>query len=1086
MKQVFSLLFLATAATASAITPLWMRDVRIAPDGQTIAFTYRGDIYTVPAAGGEARRLTATDEYESNPVWSPDSKSLAFASDKHGNFDVYIVAAKGGVPNRLTTHSANEIPQTFSPDGRMVIYTAAIQDPATSALYPTARLTEVYQVPVGGGAFTQFIATPADNIDFAPDGKSMYFEVRPGMENEWRKHHTSSVTGDIWKYDIATGSYTNLTDRPGEDRNPAISPDGKTVYFLSERDVDSFNLYSAPADDFSKAKKITSHKSHPARFLSIADNGTLAYTYDGEIYTLTPGSKPSKVNIDLLVTDPIADVEKLTVNVNGGVPSPNGKMIAFTSRGDVFVTSVEYPSTKQISETAAAERQPAWGDDRTLYYTSERDGYFNIYKATIANDDDPDFVNSTIITEERLFDDDKVERSSPDVSPDGKMLAYVKDRNKLMVRDLKTGKSRQLTDEKVMQRRSNTGSMSFVWSPDSKWIAMEVCANHHDPYTDIALINVETGEMTNLTNSGYTEANPRFVMDGNALLFFTERYGMRAHASWGSQDDVMIVFLNREAMDKFNLNEEDYALYKEAKKKKTDSKDAKENKDKKDDKDKKDADSKEAKKDSKNIVVELDGIQDRIVRLTPFSSQLADATMDSDGDNLYFLTKFDQGYDLWKMNVRKREPKMVSKTGLRNGYFANDKSGKTAFILGSQPKKFDMKSDKLTSITARATMTIDRAAEREAMLDNVYQSEKQLFYRTDMHGVDWDKLVKHYKKFLPHISNNYDYAEFLSELLGELNVSHTGGRFSGKMSGNADRTSVLGLLYDMKYNGDGLKVDEIIAGGPFDKADSKMTAGAIITAVNGKTIDSKADYAELFNNLAGQKTRISFTLPDGTKVDETVKPILTAKQNSLLQDRWVKQRAADVDRWSNGRLGYVHISSMSDDSFRPVYADILGKYNDREGIVIDIRWNGGGRMHEDIEVLFSGNKYFTQVVRGNESCDMPSRRWNKPSIMLQSEACYSNAHGTPWVYQHQGLGKLVGMPVAGTMTSVNWITMQDPTLVFGIPVIGYRLPDGSYLENTQLEPDVKVDNDPAKVVLGEDTQLKVAVETLLKQIDSNK
>lgn len=1087
MKQAISLLFLATAATASAITPLWMRDVRIAPDGQTIAFTYRGDIYTVPAAGGEARRLTATGDYESNPVWSPDSKSIAFASDKHGNFDVYIVDAKGGVPTRLTTHSAAEIPQTFSPDGRMVIFSASIQDPATSALYPTARLSEVYQVPVGGGAFTQLIATPADNIDFAPDGKTMYFEVRPGMENEWRKHHTSSVTGDIWKYDIAKGSYANLTDRPGEDRNPAISPDGKTVYFLSERDGDSFNVYSAPADDFSKAKKLTSHKGHPARFLSIADNGTLAYTYDGEIYTIAPGGRPAKVNIDLLVTDPIADVEKMNVNLSGGVPSPNGKMLAFTSRGDVFVTSVEYPSTKQISQTAAAERQPAWGDDRTLYYTSERDGYFNIYKATIANDDDPDFVNSTVINEERLFDDDKIERSSPDVSPDGKMLAYVKDRNKLMVRDLKTGKSRQLTDEKVMQRRSNTGSMSFVWSPDSKWIAMEVCANHHDPYTDIALINVETGEMTNLTNSGYTEANPRFVMDGNALLFFTERYGMRAHASWGSQDDVMIVFLNREAMDKYNLNEEDYALYKEnAKKKKTDTKDSKDSKDKKDDKDKKDADSKEAKDDSKNIVVELDGIQDRIVRLTPFSSQLADATIDPDGETLYFLSSFDQGYDLWKMNLRKREPKMASKAGLRYGYFAADKSGKTAFILGNQPKKFDMKSDKLTPITARATMTIDRAAEREAMLDNVYQSEKQLFYRTDMHGVDWDKLVKHYKKFLPHISNNYDYAELLSELLGELNVSHTGGRYMGRMSGNADRTSVLGLLYDMNYTGDGLKVDEIIAGGPFDKADSKMTAGAIITAVNGEKIDSKADYAELFNNLAGKKTRISFTLPDGDKIDETIKPILTSQQNSLLQDRWVKQRAADVDRWSNGRLGYVHISSMSDDSFRPVYADILGKYNDREGIVIDIRWNGGGRMHEDIEVLFSGKKYFTQVVRGNESCDMPSRRWNKPSIMLQSEACYSNAHGTPWVYQHQGIGKLVGMPVAGTMTSVNWITMQDPTLVFGIPVIGYRLPDGSYLENTQLEPDVKVDNDPAKVVLGEDTQLKVAVETLLKEIDSNK
>ncbi len=1084
MKHLLSLFVIATASAASAITPLWMRDVRISPDGQNIAFTYRGDIYTVPTEGGEARRITATEEYESNPIWSPDSKSIAYASDKHGNFDIFIMPATGGIPLRLTTYSASEIPQSFSPDGKMVIYSATIQDPAASALYPSARLSEVYQVPVTGGAFSQLIATPADNIDFAPDGKSFYFEVRPGMENEWRKHHTSSVTGDLWKYDLKNCQYTKLTDRPGEDRNPAISPDGKTVYFLSERDGDSFNIYSAPANDFSTVTKLTNHKSHPVRFLSIADNGLLSYTYDGEIYTLTPGQRPSKVNIDLLVTDPLSNKEKISVSANGGTPSPNGKMIAFTSRGDLFVTSVEYPSTKQITETAAAERHPSWGDDRTLYYTSERDGYFNIYKATIANDDDPDFVNSTIITEERVFDNDKIERSSPDLSPDGKLMAYVQDRNKLMVRDIKTGKSRQLTDEKMMQRRSNTGSMSFVWSPDSRWIAMEVCSNHHDPYTDIALINVESGEITNITNSGYTDANPHFVMDGNALLFFTERYGMRAHASWGSQDDVMLIFLNREAMDKYNLNEEDFALYKESKKnaKKTDG-------DKKEDKDsKKDSDAKKSEndKDSKAIVVELDGIQDRMVRLTPFSSSLADATIDPDGENLYFLSQFDQGYDLWKMNLRKHDPKMVNKAGLRFSYFAYNKDGKTAFILGNQPKKFDMRSDKLTPISARATMTIDHAAEREAMLDNVYQSEKQLFYRTDMHGVDWEKLVKHYKKFLPHIDNNYDYAEFLSELLGELNVSHTGGRYSGKLSSNSDRTSVLGLLYDMTYTGDGLKVDEILVGGPFDTAESKMKQGAIITAINGNKIDSKADYADLFNNLAGKKTRISFTLPQGEKLEETVKPILTAQQNSLLYNRWVKQRAADVDRWSNGRLGYVHISSMSDDSFRPVYADILGKYNDREGIVIDIRWNGGGRMHEDIEVLFSGKKYFTQVVRGTESCDMPSRRWNKPSIMLQSEACYSNAHGTPWVYQHQGIGKLVGMPVAGTMTSVNWITMQDPSLIFGIPVIGYQLPDGSYLENTQLEPDVKIDNDPAQVVLGEDQQLKVAVEELLKQIDSKK
>ena len=200
----------------------------------------------------------------------------------------------------------------------------------------------------------------------------------------------------------------------------------------------------------------------------------------------------------------------------------------------------------------------------------------------------------------------------------------------------------------------------------------------------------------------------------------------------------------------------------------------------------------------------------------------------------------------------------------------------------------------------------------------------------------------------------------------------------------------------------------------------------------------------------------------------------------------MKGRAEAVHRLSGGRLGYVHIQSMGDDSFRKVYSDVLGKYNDREGIVIDVRWNGGGRLHEDIEVFFSGEKYLTQEIRGIKTCDMPSRRWNKPSVMIMCEACYSNAHGTPWVYKNRGIGRLVGMPVPGTMTSVNWVTMQDPTLVFGIPVIGYRLADGSVLENQQLEPDVRVANDPATVVKGEDAQLKAAVEDLLKTIDSKK
>ena len=256
----------------------------------------------------------------------------------------------------------------------------------------------------------------------------------------------------------------------------------------------------------------------------------------------------------------------------------------------------------------------------------------------------------------------------------------------------------------------------------------------------------------------------------------------------------------------------------------------------------------------------------------------------------------------------------------------------------------------------------------------------------------------------------------------------------------------------------------------------------IVEKINGTLINDENDYTQLLNGLAGKKTLVTIRDKGGKTFDEVILPITNGAMNNLLYKRWVKRNAHLVDSLSGGRLGYVHIQSMNDESYREVYSQVMGKFYKKDGIVIDVRYNGGGRLHEDIEVLFSGKKYFTQVIRGREACDMPSRRWNKPSIMVQCEACYSNAHGTPWVYQHTGIGKLVGMPVPGTMSSVSWETLQDPSLIYGMPIIGYRLPDGSYLENTQLEPDIKVAQDPATVVKGEDRQLKAAVDELLREI----
>ncbi|MCH5319748.1 MAG: PD40 domain-containing protein [Paramuribaculum sp.] len=1076
MKHRLPLIIAAAAISLSgaAVTPLWLRDVKISPNGSEVAFTYKGDIYTVNSSGGKATRLTSLPSYESKPVWSPDGKQIAFASDRNGGADIYIMPSTGGSAKRLTFNSANEYPEAFTPDGKNVVFSAMIQDATKSALFPYRAFGELYEVPVGGGRINRIISTPAVFVSYLPDGKSFVYEDVKGVEDEFRKHHTSSVTRDIWKYDAATGKHTNLTKRGGEDRNPVVGVDGKNVYFLSERDGKSLNLYSLSLETPTTVNELTNFKTHPLRFLSQASDGTLAFTYDGEIYTMKQGQTPKKLAIDIMI-DEGQPLENINIrSAQDAAVSPDGKQLAFTGRGEVFVTSTDHSSVKQITHTAEGESDVTWGDNRTLYYTSQRDGHYNIYKATMQRADDPNFSNATVIEETPLFSvKDKVDRTNPSISPDGKKMTFVEDRTRLMVMDLDTKKVRQLTDGSTVANR--TKGFSSQWSPDGEWILIEATDLHHQPYGDIAIINVGTGKMTYITKTGYFDESPRWAMDGNAIIFTSERYGMRNHASWGSEYDVMITFLNQDSFDKFKLNEEDYALLKEVEKaQKKDS-----NKEKKDEA--KDKENKEKEKsDVKKIEVDLNGLEDRTLRLTPNSSSISDAYLTPDGETLYYLTSFEKGYDLWKINPRKGDVKLVNKRNGSPAWFDKDKDG-NLYLIGSNVSKFDVKSEKLTPVSLSTTMKVDPAKEREYMLDFVYNEERERFFRKDMNGADWDGLYKAYKKFLPHISNNYDFAELLSELLGELNVSHTGGRYY-PASAN-EPTASFGLLYDLNYSGDGLLIEEIVTGGPFDRATTEVVPGTIITAINGKTLKDNEDYTPLFNNITGKKTLISFKNPSSGKTwEEVILPIGSAKMNSLLYDRWVKQREADVDKWSNGRLGYVHIQSMSDDSFRKMYAKVLGEYIDKDGIVIDTRFNGGGRLHEDIEVMFSGKKYLTQDVHGVETTDMPSRRWNKPSIMLVCEANYSNAHGTPWVYKHLGLGKLVGMPVPGTMSSVNWVTLQDPSLVFGIPVTGFRTAEGNYLENTQLEPDVLIANDPAKIVEGEDEQLKAAVETLLKDL----
>lgn len=1075
---------LHAAKTGSTDTPLWMRYPNISPDGTKIAFSYQGDIYYVPAAGGEAVRLTFTEDYEYQPVWSPDSRAVAFASDRFGGMDIFTVGIEGGKAVRLTTHSGTEAPLAFSPDGKYIYFSAAIQDPASSALWSGSWLTELYRVPVTGGRPEQIAANPICSVSFDTDGKSFLYYDRTGSENIWRKHHTSSVARNIFYYNAADGTHTQITVNPGEDRDPIFTAPGQMV-FLSERDGGSFNVYSAAVDDAENATALTHFTKHPVRFLSRADNGTLCFGYHGEIYTLTPGSKPAKVNISILNDNINRTSDLRLASVDEIAISDDGEEIALISRGEVFATTGEYGSTKQITRTAAAEEGLTVSPDgKTIVYASERTGRWNLYKATLAREDDMHFAYATLINEEPLLKEGNAERSWPSFSPDGKELAFIEDRHILKVLNLESGKVRQITDG-----TQNYGEFEYDWSPDGKWFTLTFTTNRHYPYDDIGIVSA-SGDMKihNITNSGYIDGSPQWVMDGNAVIFVSDRLGMRSHASWGSQNDVYIAFMNRQAWEEFNMSEEEYALYKEKKEAAEKSaKEAEEAAAAKSSKGRKDKQESPAGKDetaSKDILVELDGLEDRVVRLTPMSSRLGAAAMTSDGETLYFLSAFEKGYDLWELEPRSGSISLLKK-GISAGSLAWGKDEKTLYILGRRPQVMTMSNKQVKPIDFNMEMELDRAAERAYMFDHVFKQEERKFYTDTYHGVDLPQLQKEYEPFLAHINNNYDFTEMISEILGELNVSHTGGRYGGIPADKV--TPALGLLFDMHYDGDGLRIDEVLENGPFDILNSKVHAGTILEKIDGESIKAGEDWFPLINGKQGEYTLFSFYDPaTGDRWEETARPISNGLQNELLYQRWIKSRAALVDSLSGGRLGYVHIRSMADGSYRDVYADVLGKYNLRDGIVIDIRYNGGGRLHEDVEILFSGEKYLEQVIQGTIVCDMPSRRYNKHSIMVVCEACYSNAHGTPWVYQHQGLGSIVGMPVPGTMTSVNWETMQDPALVFGIPVVGYRTKEGTYLENSQLEPDYLVRNKAEEVVNGRDEQIEVAVRELLKQIDADK
>lgn len=1054
------LTLLSSITFLNANTPLWMRYTAISPDAKEILFTYNADIYKVPADGGQAIALTLYEGRDFMPVWSPDGQKIAFASDRHGNYDVFVMNADGSDMQRLTYHSSSDFPYAFSTDGSTIYFSSTRADGPQSTYFPSGRLPETYQVPVKGGKEQLITSVSMEEISINSNGSKWLYQDKKGYEDPFRKHHTSSITRDIWIYTPQEQKHERIISWNGEDRDPNWVSENE-FYYLSEKGG-SFNVWKFDIET-QKETQITQFDHHPVRNLSLSNNGTLCFNYDGEIYTVSENDEPIKVKVHISSGPRFENV--IHELKKGGVTemdvSSDGKEICYVIRGEVFATALKSGITKRITNTPEQERNASFSPDgKSIVYAAEKNNKWGIYKTSRVKEEESHFFNSTVLKEEALVVNEE-ENFQPKFNHDGTEIAFLSNRTAIKIYNFENKKIREVLPRKKNYSYSD-GDQWFDWSPDGKYLLV----NYLEPkswISQVGLLDVSGNkEILNLTESGYGANNPMWMLNGDMMIYFSGRNGMKNHASWGFQGDVYGLFFNKQAYDRFNLNEMELDLLK-----------AQENE--------KEKEEDEESEEEENIIqIDFEGLLDRKKRLTIHSSQLSGGLISKDGEKLYYVCRFEKGYDLWVHDFYKNETKIFQKLGARSvGSLQMGKEGKNIFlIVNGQPSKIDLAGNKKEAIAIEADFRLAPAQERAYIFEHAWRQVVEKFYREDLHGVDWAFYKKEYEKFLPHINNNYDFSEMLSELLGELNASHTGCRYRPSYK-NPDQTASFGVIFDHNYQGEGERIAKLLVGSPFLTRESEVEEGTIIMSINGIEITADNTLEKLMNRMAGQTILVA--LKKGKKEwEERVKPISPRALNGLLYKQWVKDREADVERLSEGKLGYVHVQGMNDASFRVVYEKALGKYGNKDALIVDTRFNGGGWLHDDLATFLSGEKYFSITPRDQDLGVEPMFKWHKPSAVLMGEGNYSDAHMFPEVYKTLQIGKLVGMPVPGTATAVWWETQIDPSLVFGIPQVGIRNPDGKLLENKQLEPDIKVRNNPSKAENGEDEQLKAAVEELLK------
>lgn len=1086
MKRItffISFFLLSLTIINSQNNSLLLRFPTLNNDGTKIAFSYQGDIWTVPSSGGRATRLTINESYEGNPQFSPDGKQIAFSGARYGNNDIFVMPADGGTPKRLTFHSASDNISSWTKDGNILFSTSR-------EFNQIERPQEIYSISSKGGTESRIMDVVGFEPIMSPDGRFIAF-VRGDINPIHRKDYTGPSARTLWLYDISNKKYIQIPGFETNNINPQWG-DSRTIYFLSSVSGE-YNLYKIKIFEDGKAvskpeqitkfwESIPSGKDYSIRSFGISGDGTtIVFEKDKNIYSMkTSGGSPQKVDIQISADDRFDPIEfkTFTNNASDYSVSPNGKLIAFVIRGEVFVKEADKDKSRSVnlSDSPFRDMDVAWLNDTTLVFTSDReDNNFEMYMVMSADKSQPNIFKSLKHQITRLTKTDEDE-SSPVISNDGKKIAYVKglDKKEFVVADISA--DGKLSGEKILLNGWASPN-SFSWSPDNKWLAYAIDDLYFN--TEVFIHAADNfSKPVNISMHPRDDSNPFWSSDGSKLGFISARNNRNS--------DIWFVWLKKDDWEK---TKSDWDEKEPAKEEKTGEK----------------SNVKSEKKDSmkvKLIKIDFENIHERVVQVTNFPGDENNLVISKDGETFYYTgnSSTAKGRDLYSIKWDGKDLKEITKGGSNPGGVTIDREGKYLYYTktGGSLSRQDLKADKTEALPYSAKMKIDYTAEREQIFEEAWRTIRDGFYDPQFHGKDWNALHDKYKEMCVIASTTNDFAEMFNFLLGELNSSHQRFTAPERAETQKDATGLLGV--ELIPTKDGMKVVRVIPNSPADKTSSKLYVDDVITGCDGNKFNEEENFYSFLNTTVDEKTLLTVKGKDGKEREVAIRPVASERQ--LLYQEWVLDRKKLVDKYSKGRLGYIHIQGMDMPSFEVFERELTAAGYGKEGLLVDVRYNGGGSTTDYLMTVLNYKQHAYTIPRGTsdnlEKDKLKFREyyptgerlvfaaWTKPSIALCNEGSYSNAEIFSHAYKTLGIGKLVGLPTNGSVISTGGKGLIDGSFV--------RLPGRGWFvkatdKNQELGPavpDIIVNNSLDWIARGVDEQLKAAVDELLKEIDTKK